>query len=154
MNEIVMALLTISINMTGLNPPDSPPTIYMVSQEEVQSKACGEKECKDLHFFTDPSTNIIYADKNVDYKFTFAKAELLHEITRYTLTANKIYNPHAPCSRNVKLEMALDDIEFDYIKEEVKNGSYVGKGLPEHKDIPPHVFYCTPDAPPVPDTQV
>lgn len=145
MNELIVSLMMVASTFARLPVPEVPPQVHFVGVEEVQGRACGDSKCPDLHFYTDPKTNIIYVNKDVNFDFTLAKAELLHEITRYVLISHNIYSPTNPCSRNVKIEMALGDIEFDFIKSEVQNGKYVGKGLPEPDDLPKHVFYCTPD---------
>jgi hypothetical protein len=146
MNELLAVLLTLSAQITQLPLPATLPNVVEVSAEEVQARS-GAND-KDLYIFTDPSDSTIYVTKGIDYKLTFARAELLQEVVRYTLTVNGIYNPKAPCAINVPIQATLTQIEYDFIKSYADRGKYLGFGVPELEELPEHVFYCTPDATP------
>jgi len=146
MNDLIATLMTIAVGMANVSAPDALPQVKLINGQELQKMACGSVErCHDLHFFTEPTTNIIYINEKVNMKFTFAKAELLHEMARYSLAKNNIYSVKNSCTRNIDIEDALLRIEVDYIDNTVKSGEYYGNGIPTKKDLPQHVFFCVPD---------
>lgn len=144
--DYVASLLAAAVGLTNTNAPDTVPKVQFIAGPELQTMACGSpSKCKDLHFFTEPTTGTIYVDKKVDMYFTFSQAELIHELARYVLAQNKVYSVNNSCKRNVEIEDALTRLEMDFIKGTLTDGKYVGYGIPTRKDLPKHVFFCIPD---------
>lgn len=155
MNELIAGLLSVVLSMGQLPPPKEEPVVKQASYEEIIEKACGSQDvCKDIHVYSDPLDGVIYYDKEIDYTFTLAKAELFYELTRHVLFSHDIYNVHNTCKRNIEIEKAMIRMRFDFIKKEVDSGRYKGYGVPQIQDLPTHIFYCTPDENRLPEISI
>lgn len=152
MDSILVAIgITLSSMMKLGLPPDQP-VIESRSIERLQTDACGSPvRCPDLYVFTEPTTGKIVVADGIDWSMTVAQAELAREYGRWLLTKHKIYSPSNTCTRNVKLERRLLEIEWDFMQIRKNEGKFKGYNMPPTKDVlPEHLFFCVPDDKTVP----
>lgn len=84
--EQATMIYALAHSTTGYKLPEKPPTIYLVTQDELRVMACPGKPCPVRAYSAGPD---IYLDETLDMADVYGASILLHEIVHFLAFMNK-----------------------------------------------------------------
>lgn len=140
MNDLLAALMSWAVTLSGYPAPDHLPDVVLVSHAELVHWACADHECKVLGWF--PPGEKIYLDQRLEpLDSTYSSAVVVHEMVHY-LQQRSGHFEHArdgsDCEGVMQMEHEAYQAQRDFF---VRYGVYQPVGATLHATT-----NCTPAA--------
>jgi hypothetical protein len=140
MNELLAALMSWAVTLSGYPAPTHMPEVVMVSHQDLMHAACSDQECKVLGWF--PPGEKIFLDKRLEpLDGTYSSAVVIHEMVHY-LQQNSGRFSHArdraDCADLMEMEHQAYQVQRDFF---LQYGVYQPVGVALHATAD-----CTPAA--------
>lgn len=118
MNELLAALMSWAVTLSGYPAPTTMPEIALLSHQEMVHAACADQDCKVLGWF--PPGHTIYLDRRLlPLDGTFASGIVVHEMVHY-LQQNSGRFSHAAlgdCNEVLAMEHQAYQAQRDFFQQ-------------------------------------
>jgi hypothetical protein len=140
MNDLLAALMSWAVTLSGYPAPDHMPQVVLVSHAELVHAACADHECKVLGWF--PPGEKIYLDQRLEpLDSTYSSAIVVHEMVHYLQQSSGRFE-HArergDCDEVLAMEHQAYQVQRDFFG---RYGVYQPVGVALHSTA-----NCTPAA--------
>ena len=140
MNDLLAALMSWAVHLTGYPAPDEMPEVVLVSHLELVHRACADQECKVLGWF--PPGKRIYVDKRLEpLDSTYSSAVIVHEMVHYLQQNSGRFGKASAtgdCQDVLAMEFQAYQAQRDFFTQ---YGDYMPVGVALHSTT-----QCTPAA--------
>jgi len=133
MDEILAALMSWAVTLSGYPTPAQMPRVEAVPHEYFVKHACGGHECKVLGWYARGHT--LYIDRRLDYRDSlYASSIVVHEMVHYLQHLDQerrqVAQPGAPvCPSAIAMEREAYGIQREYL---LRYGEYRPVGISMH----------------------
>ena len=128
MNDLLAALFSWAVTLSGYPMPDQAPLLIEVNHQWLVDNACNGYECKVMGWF--PPGNAIYIDERLDPENKMLHASIIvHEYVHYL---QHVYasTEFTNCENAIRLERQAYYVQQEFL---VRNGIYQPVGASMHK---------------------
>lgn len=140
MNELLAALMSWAVTLSGYPAPDHLPEVVLVSHQYLVHAACRDQECKVLGWF--PPGEKIFLDQRLEpLDSTYSSAVVIHEMVHYLQqNSARFGQTHArgDCTGLMDMEHEAYQVQRDFF---LRYGVYQPVGTALHATAD-----CTPAA--------
>lgn len=130
MNELLAALMSWAVTLSGYPAPDHLPEVVLVSHHELMHAACNDQDCQVLGWFP-PGERIYLDDRLLPLDRTYSSAVVVHEMVHY-LQQRSGHFPHArdgDCQEILAMEYEAYQAQRDFF---MRYGVYQPVGTALH----------------------